>query len=110
MYNCISPTDPSSAKVIENFGVNHGSRRICHSTIAHGAAAPQPSALTSSPHYGQRRLRSDWAQSIVGVSTMHHSTQHFIVTDKTPQIWLLPTTIAAFHHFLPPFRHAETTV
>jgi hypothetical protein len=41
---------------------------------------------------------------------MHHSTQRFIVTDKTPQIWLLPTGIAAFHHFPPPFRHTETTV
>jgi hypothetical protein len=110
MYNHTSPTDPSSAKIIENFCVNHGGRRICHSTIAHGAAAPQPSTSTSSPHHGRRRLRLIWAQSIVGVSTMHHSTQRYIVTDKTPQIWLPPTTIAAFHHFPPPFRRAETTV
>jgi hypothetical protein len=41
---------------------------------------------------------------------MHHSTQRFIITDKTPQIWLLPTTISAFHHFPPPFRRAETMV
>ncbi len=109
-YNCTSPTDPSSAKIIENFGVNHGGRQICHSTIAHSAAAPQPSASTSSPHHGQRHLRSVWAQSIVGVSTMHHSTQRFIVTDKTSQIWLPPTTIVAFHHFPPLFCHAETTV
>ncbi len=108
-YNRTSPTNPSSTKIIENFGVNHGGQRICHSTIAHGAAAPQPSASTSSPHHGRRRLRLVWAQSIVGVRTMHHSTQRYIVTDKTPQIWLPSTTIVAFHHFPPPFRCTETT-
>jgi hypothetical protein len=41
---------------------------------------------------------------------MHHSTQRFIVTDKTPQSWLPPTTIAAFHHFPPLLCRAETTV
>jgi hypothetical protein len=41
---------------------------------------------------------------------MHHSTQHYIVTDKTPKIWLPLTTIAAFHHFPPPFHRAETMV
>jgi len=89
---------------------DHGGWRICHSIIAHGVGAPQPSTSTSSPHHGRRRMRSVWAQSIVGVSTMHHSTQHFIVTDKTPQSWLPPTRIAAFHHFPPPFCRAETTV
>jgi hypothetical protein len=33
-------------------------------------------------------MRLVWAQSIVGVSIEHHSTQRFIVTDKT---WLLLT-------------------
>jgi hypothetical protein len=109
-YNHTSPTDPFSTKIIENFGVNHGGWRICHSTIAHGAAAPQSSVLTLSPHHGRCCLRSVWAQSIVGVSTMHQSPQRFIVTDKTPQTWLPPTTIVAFHHFPPLFRRAETTV
>jgi hypothetical protein len=29
---------------------------------------------------------------------------------KTPPTWLLPPTIATFHHCPPRFRHAETTV
>jgi hypothetical protein len=62
---------------------DHGGWRICHSTIAHGVGAPQPSASTSSPHHGQCRMHLVWVQSIVGVSTMHYSTQRFIITDKT---------------------------
>jgi hypothetical protein len=53
----------------------------------------------------------------LGLGAVHCGGEHyaplhtaFIVTDKTPQIWLLPMTIAAFHHFPSPFQHAETTV
>ncbi len=54
---------------------------------------------------------------VLSLGTVHCGGEHyaplhtvFIVTDKTPQIWLQPTTIAAFNHFPPPFRNAETTV
>jgi hypothetical protein len=89
---------------------DHGGRWICHSTIAHGAGAPQPSAWTSSPHHGQCRMRSVWAQPIVGVSTMHHSTQRFIVTDKTQPLLTPPNHLRAAHiliAFLAPTAETE---
>jgi hypothetical protein len=42
-------------------------------------------------------MRLVWAQSIVGVSTMHHSTQHFIVTDKTRPLLTPPNHLRAAH-------------
>jgi hypothetical protein len=45
-------------------------------------------------------MRSVWAQSIVGVSTMHHSTQRFIVTDKTWPLWTPPNHLRAAHNLI----------
>jgi hypothetical protein len=42
-------------------------------------------------------MRSVWVQSIVGVSTMHHSTQHFIVIDKTRPLLTPPNHLCAAH-------------
>jgi hypothetical protein len=42
-------------------------------------------------------MRSVWVKSIVGVSTMHHSTQRFIVTDKTRLLSTHPNHLRAAH-------------
>ena len=47
---------PSSAKIIENLGVNHGGRRIFRPTITHIWATPKLRALASSPHRGRSSL------------------------------------------------------
>ena len=52
---------PSSAKIIENLGVNHGGHRIFHPTITRIWATPKLRALTSSPHHGQSSLPLVWA-------------------------------------------------
>jgi hypothetical protein len=59
-------------------------------------------------------LPTPWATlPALGLGAVHCGGEHyaplhtaFIVTDKTPKIWLPPTMIVAFHHFPPLFRHA----
>jgi hypothetical protein len=89
MYNRTGPTYPSLARIIENFGVNHGGRRIFRPTITRICATPKLRASTSSPYLGQSSLHLVWAQMRYRRQYVFTYDTGFIVTFLThaPVTW-----------------------